>query len=212
MQNELLYINTTNKIKNAIIEITDDKLLLSDICGHLKNELSIHSACYEYIEDEKSIMYTNISVEQQEISFRDAFTMFGNRYEICFCVDNNKDKIAYEFFEYLDAVIRFIIKNIKIKQNEIVESNIKEVKNVLNRLSFTELSVILKIFSENNCNDFTIVASKVAQKHNFTRSSIVNALRKLESAMIIESYSLGVKGTHIKVLNNYFRQEINKLN
>ena len=37
-----------------------------------------------------------------------------------------------------------------------------------------------------------------------TRSVIVNALRKLESAGIIESKSLGMKGTYIKVLKEYF--------
>lgn len=37
-----------------------------------------------------------------------------------------------------------------------------------------------------------------------TRSVIVNALRKLESAGVIESRSLGMKGTYIKVLNDKF--------
>ncbi len=39
-----------------------------------------------------------------------------------------------------------------------------------------------------------IVASKVADRVGITRSVIVNALRKLESAGVIESRSLGMKG------------------
>ena len=37
---------------------------------------------------------------------------------------------------------------------------------------------------------------------------IVNSLRKLESAGIIESKSLGMKGTYIKVLKGYFLELI----
>ena len=45
------------------------------------------------------------------------------------------------------------------------------------------------------------IASKVADRVGVTRSVIVNALRKLESAGLIESRSLGMKGTYIKVLS-----------
>ena len=46
-----------------------------------------------------------------------------------------------------------------------------------------------------------LVASRIADRSGITRSVIVNALRKLESAGIIETRSLGMKGTHIKILN-----------
>ena len=46
-----------------------------------------------------------------------------------------------------------------------------------------------------------LTASVIADRIGITRSVIVNALRKLESAGIIESRSLGMKGTYLKVLN-----------
>jgi len=52
------------------------------------------------------------------------------------------------------------------------------------------------------------VASKVADEAGVTRSVIVNALRKLESAGIIESRSLGMKGTYVKILNPLFMERI----
>ena len=55
------------------------------------------------------------------------------------------------------------------------------------------------------------MASKIADRSGITRSVIVNALRKLESAGVIESRSLGMKGTHIKVLNSRFHEELAKL-
>jgi len=43
-----------------------------------------------------------------------------------------------------------------------------------------------------------------------TRSVIVSALRKFESAGVIESRSLGMKGTYIKVLNDYLFDELKR--
>lgn len=60
-------------------------------------------------------------------------------------------------------------------------------------------------------NEGLLVASKIADRVGITRSVIVNALRKLESAGVIESRSLGMKGTYIKVLNNKFLMELEKL-
>ena len=52
--------------------------------------------------------------------------------------------------------------------------------------------------------------SKIADKVGLTRSVIVNALRKFESADLIETRSLGMKGTFIKIKNEYLLEELNK--
>ena len=52
------------------------------------------------------------------------------------------------------------------------------------------------------------MASKIADRVGITRSVIVNALRKFESAGVIESRSSGMKGTYIKVLNDYIFDEL----
>ena len=56
-----------------------------------------------------------------------------------------------------------------------------------------------------------LVASKIADRVGITRSVIVNALRKFESAGVIESRSSGMKGTYIKVLNDVVFEEIEQL-
>lgn len=53
-----------------------------------------------------------------------------------------------------------------------------------------------------------VVASQVADRVGLTRSVIVNALRKLESAGVIESRSLGQKGTFIKILVPGLRDQL----
>ena len=53
-----------------------------------------------------------------------------------------------------------------------------------------------------------ISQQELAEKAGITRSVIVNALRKFESAGIIESRSSGMKGTYIKVVNDAAYEEI----
>lgn len=77
-------------------------------------------------------------------------------------------------------------------------------------LSFSEQGAVEHIFDELGGEEGLLVASKVADEVGITRSVIVNALRKLESANVIESRSLGMKGTYIRVLNEYFLDELAK--
>ena len=51
-------------------------------------------------------------------------------------------------------------------------------------------------------------AVKIAEEAGTTRSIVVNAMRKLESAGILETRSSGMKGTYIKVLNEFLYNEI----
>lgn len=85
------------------------------------------------------------------------------------------------------------------------------VQMAIGTLSYSEIEAVQQIFAELNGNEGLLVASKIADRSGITRSVIVNALRKLESAGVIESRSLGMKGTHIKVLNSRFHEELAKL-
>lgn len=75
------------------------------------------------------------------------------------------------------------------------------VQLAINSLSFSELEAAEHIFNELDGLEGLLVASKIADRVGITRSVIVNALRKLESAGVVESRSLGMKGTYIKILN-----------
>ncbi len=69
------------------------------------------------------------------------------------------------------------------------------VQSAISTLSFSELEAIIHIFDELNGMEGILVASKIADRVGITRSVIVNALRKFESAGVIESRSSGMKGT-----------------
>lgn len=84
------------------------------------------------------------------------------------------------------------------------------VKSAINTLSYSEFGAIIHVFDELDSNEGEglLVASKIADRVGITRSVIVNALRKFESAGVIEARSSGMKGTYIKVLNDYIYEEL----
>lgn len=92
------------------------------------------------------------------------------------------------------------------------ETRLKAVVSMaVNSLSYSELEAVDHIFEELKGTEGLLVASKIADRVGITRSVIVNALRKLESAGVIESRSLGMKGTYIKILNDNLIPEIAKI-
>ena len=102
---------------------------------------------------------------------------------------------------------------IRSKTDKIEEEARKKaaVQIAIGTLSYSELEAIEHIFAELNGPEGLLVASKIADRVGITRSVIVNALRKFESAGVIESKSLGMKGTYIRVLNDYLLDELKKL-
>lgn len=85
------------------------------------------------------------------------------------------------------------------------------IKSAINTLSYSEMEAVVHIFEELNGMEGILVASKIADRVGITRSVIVNALRKFESAGVIESRSSGMKGTYIKVLNDMVFDEVEKI-
>ena len=85
------------------------------------------------------------------------------------------------------------------------------INSAIGTLSYSEMEAIVHIFEELDGMEGILVASKIADRVGITRSVIVNALRKFESAGVIESRSSGMKGTYIKVLNDSVYEEIEKL-
>jgi transcriptional pleiotropic repressor len=100
----------------------------------------------------------------------------------------------------------------KTAEKRVKEQRTKDkAKMVLESLSFSELKAIKYIFEQIGSDRGVLVTSKVADMIDVTRSVIVNALRKLESAGIIESKSLGMKGTYIRALNHEFLEQLEQV-
>lgn len=110
--------------------------------------------------------------------------------------------------EYGTTVVGLEMMRSVHEENAEETRKIQIVKSAINTLSFSELEAIIHIFDELDGMEGILVASKIADRVGITRSVIVNALRKFESAGVIESRSSGMKGTYIKVLNDVVFDEL----
>lgn len=113
--------------------------------------------------------------------------------------------------EYGATVVGMEILRIRSEKVEEEARKKVAVQIALNTLSYSEQEAVEHIFEELEGEEGLLVASKIADRVGITRSVIVNALRKFESAGVIEARSLGMKGTYIKVLNDKLLPELERL-
>ena len=113
--------------------------------------------------------------------------------------------------EYGATVTGMEILRERTEKAEIEARKKATVQIALATLSYSEAEAAINILGELDGDEGLLVASKIADRVGITRSVIVNALRKFESAGVIESKSLGMKGTYIKIKNEYLMEEVQKL-
>ena len=113
--------------------------------------------------------------------------------------------------EYGTTVVGLEMLRAVSEENAEENRKLAVVKSAISTLSFSEMEAITHIFDELEGNEGILVASKIADRVGITRSVIVNALRKFESAGVIESRSSGMKGTSIKVLNDCVFEELDQV-
>lgn len=113
--------------------------------------------------------------------------------------------------EYGTTVVGLEMMRSVNEENAEETRKVQIVKSAISTLSFSELEAITHIFDELDGKEGILVASKIADRVGITRSVIVNALRKFESAGVIESRSSGMKGTYIKVLNDVIFEELDDI-
>ena len=71
-------------------------------------------------------------------------------------------------------------------------------------LSSSEKEAIKYVIKELQGDEGIIIASHISAQYGITRSIIVNAIKKLEGAGVLESKSMGMKGTHLKFYNKEY--------
>ncbi|MFP4456298.1 MAG: hypothetical protein ACLFPS_01375 [Clostridia bacterium] len=114
------------------------------------------------------------------------------------------------YFAIIISLIFSVLVQSKIKDFKKNKDESKQkVQIAIDALSYSEMQAAKHILDKIEGSEGYLVASKVADKFEITRSIIVNALRKLESAGLIKSKSLGMKGTHIKILNEDLKDILN---
>jgi len=124
------------------------------------------------------------------------------------CASRNLNDEALVLAEYGAMLVGMEIMLLKTERAESDTQKKATVQIALSTLSFSERRAVEHIFSELEGLEGLLVASRIADRVGITRSVIVNALRKLESAGVIQTKSLGMKGTYIRILNENLLDEL----
>jgi len=143
---------------------------------------------------EKKLLYTVIPIRSYDKSLGALFLYHPGR-----DLENEQLILA----ETTSALAGMVLMQLTVDQEEEDTRNKELAAGAFDSLSYSEVEAIREILKNINNNESIVVASKIADSLGITRSVIVNALRKFESAGIIESRSLGMKGTLIRVKNEH---------
>lgn len=119
--------------------------------------------------------------------------------------------------EYSTTVVGLEMMRAVQEESELEKNKKKNFSSALTTLTPLEQKAVTYVIHELGGETGTLVTSKLAAKIGITRTVIVNALRKLESAGLIKTKSSGMKGTHIEILNDivytefdsYYREKWN---
>lgn len=113
--------------------------------------------------------------------------------------------------EYGATVVGLEMMSSVCNENAEDERKKKIVKSAISTLSASELQAIKAVFDALDGTEGILVASRIADYTGITRSVIVNALKKFDSAGVISTKSSGMRGTKIKVLNEAVFDAIKRL-
>jgi transcriptional pleiotropic repressor len=186
------------KVGNFIDSELNDRLL-----GILSTKENVNLITLGFEEDKVSGLQAIIT--PIEIAGERLGTLFLYRKNDAYSIDD------IILCEYGTTVVGLEMLRAVNEENAEEVRKIADVKSAIRTLSVSEMEAIVHIFDELNGMEGVLVASKIADRVGITRSVIVNALRKFESAGVIVSKSSGMKGTYIKVVNDAVYEEIENL-
>ena len=170
-----------------------DKMLNERLLSILSTKENVNLATLGFAED--NVKKYQAIIAPIDIAGERLGTLFIYKMD---CQYNIDDIILSE---YGTTVVGLEMLRSVNEENAEETRKIQIVKSAIGTLSFSEL----------DGNEGILVASKIADRVGITRSVIVNALRKFESAGVIESRSSGMKGTYIKVLNDVVFDELKQV-
>jgi transcriptional pleiotropic repressor len=202
-------------IKNRA-DIVEIKELIKDAVGRYI-DTQLNERLLNILSTKENVNLTTLGFEFEDINSYQAIItpidIAGERLGTLFIYKTDPQYTLDDIIlsEYGTTVVGLEMMRAVNEENAEENRKIQIVKSAISTLSFSELEAIQHIFNELKGNEGILVASRIADRVGITRSVIVNALRKFESAGVIESRSSGMKGTYIKVLNDVVFDELKNI-
>lgn len=194
--NEEFYIKT---LESGFLELNDFSF---DITTPVIKEYDVGQRALLYDNKDWSIL-TNVYAIPVVKSGQEFEYLILFKYE-----DKFEEDFVY-FAVTISLIFSIVVQSKIIDQQKLDDESKQKVQVAIDALSYSEMQAAKHILDHINEKEGYVVASRVADEFDITRSIIVNALRKLESAGLIKSKSLGMKGTHIKILNEDLKDILN---
>ncbi|MBQ7766873.1 MAG: GTP-sensing pleiotropic transcriptional regulator CodY [Lachnospiraceae bacterium] len=193
---------------------------ISELLGEKKGvfiDADLNERFLGVLSTKENVNLSTLGFEETDCSrYRGVITpivIAGERLGTLFLYRNNSEYEIDDIIlcEYATSVVGLEILRSVSEETAEESRRVAGAKSAISTLSGSEMEAIIHVFDELGGMEGVLVASKIADRVGITRSVIVNALRKLESAGVIESRSSGMKGTYIKVINDMVFDEISLL-
>lgn len=199
---------------SSVDEITE--LIVDSVGGHV--DVMLNERLLSVLSTKENVNLATLGFAEENVKKYQAIiapiNISGDRLGTLFIYKSDSQYEIDDIIlsEYGTTVVGLEMMRSVNEENAEENRKVQIVRSAIGTLSFSELEAISHIFEELDGNEGILVASKIADRVGITRSVIVNALRKFESAGVIESRSSGMKGTYIKVLNDVVFDELKKMN
>ena len=113
--------------------------------------------------------------------------------------------------EYGAVVVGIDIDRRRNRETELMVRKRAMVQLAISTLTSNEIIAMQDVFSRMVSDEGLVVESKVVDHTGISRTVVNSGLKKLEVAGVIESKALGMKGTHIRVVNDELRTELSRI-
>ncbi len=180
-------------------------------------ESSLNERLLSILSTNENLNLTTLGFGEFDVSSLKAIispiNIAGQRYGTLFVyrMDDIYDIDDIILCEYSTTVVGLEMMRSEHEENAENDRKKQVVKSAIATLTYSEQEAMVQIFEALDGMEGMLVTSKIADAAGITRSVIVNALRKFESAGVIESRSSGMKGTFIRVRNEIVFDEIEDL-
>ena len=218
LESNILVISRKGKIlgiKNRVGYPCIQQLISDSVGGHI--DMMLNERLLSVLSTKENVNLLTLGFSCDNVSTYEAIItpieIAGERLGTLFIYRNDSSYTIDDIIlsEYGTTVVGLEMLRSVNEESAEESRKLQIVKSAISTLSFSELEAITHIFEELDGNEGILVASKIADRVGITRSVIVNALRKFESAGVIESRSSGMKGTYIKVINDVVFDELKKI-
>lgn len=218
LESNILVISKKGKILgvgvNTEVELLNE--LISNSVGEIVDKL-FNERLLSILSTKENVNLVTLGFDEDSSKKHQAIitpiNIGGERLGTLFIYKSEKNYDIHDIIlsEYGTTVVGLEMMQSLYEENAEEDRKLQIVKSAISTLSFSELEAICHIFDSLEGMEGTLVASKIADRVGITRSVIVNALRKFESAGVIESKSSGMRGTYIKVMNELVFDELAQL-